>query len=154
MWHDLAPRRAVGLSAAATSGSRSRSAERECQAWFLEECAAPRPRVQSDGNGNTIAWWLRPTGIVPTFGPLSRADGIGTRRRGLSVRTGVLTGSHLDSVLDGGAYDGPLGVVSALAAVDLLRERGVPPDPADRGRRCSSRRRARASGWPASARGW
>ena len=29
---------------------------------------------------------------------------------------GVLTGSHLDSVLDGGAYDGPLGVVSALAA--------------------------------------
>jgi N-carbamoyl-L-amino-acid hydrolase len=39
----------------------------------------------------------------------------------------VLTGSHLDSVLDGGAYDGPLGVVSALAAVDLLRERGFVP---------------------------
>ena len=40
---------------------------------------------------------------------------------------GVLTGSHLDSVLDGGAYDGPLGVVSALAAVDRLRERGFTP---------------------------
>ncbi len=40
----------------------------------------------------------------------------------------VLTGSHLDSVLDGGAYDGPLGVVSALAAVDLLRARGFEPD--------------------------
>ncbi len=39
----------------------------------------------------------------------------------------MLTGSHLDSVLDGGAYDGPLGVVSALAAVDLLHERGVVP---------------------------
>ena len=39
----------------------------------------------------------------------------------------MLTGSHLDSVLDGGAYDGPLGVVSALAAVDLLRERGLAP---------------------------
>ena len=39
----------------------------------------------------------------------------------------MLTGSHLDSVLDGGAYDGPLGVVSALAAVDALRERGVVP---------------------------
>ena len=39
----------------------------------------------------------------------------------------MLTGSHLDSVLDGGAYDGPLGVVSALAAVDLLRERGFVP---------------------------
>ena len=40
---------------------------------------------------------------------------------------GVLTGSHLDSVLDGGAYDGPLGVVSALAAIDVLRERGFAP---------------------------
>jgi N-carbamoyl-L-amino-acid hydrolase len=30
-------------------------------------------------------------------------------------------------VLDGGAYDGPLGVVSSLAAIDLLRERGVQP---------------------------
>ena len=28
---------------------------------------------------------------------------------------------------DGGAFDGPLGVVSALLAVDLLRERGVTP---------------------------
>jgi N-carbamoyl-L-amino-acid hydrolase len=39
----------------------------------------------------------------------------------------VLTGSHLDSVLDGGAYDGPLGVVSALAAVDRMREQGLQP---------------------------
>jgi N-carbamoyl-L-amino-acid hydrolase len=30
-------------------------------------------------------------------------------------------------VLDGGAYDGPLGVVSALAAVDTLRGRGFEP---------------------------
>jgi N-carbamoyl-L-amino-acid hydrolase len=39
----------------------------------------------------------------------------------------VVTGSHLDSVPDGGAYDGPLGVVTAFAAIDLLRERGVVP---------------------------
>jgi N-carbamoyl-L-amino-acid hydrolase len=39
----------------------------------------------------------------------------------------VLTGSHLDSVLDGGAYDGPLGVVSAFAALDELRSRGFVP---------------------------
>ena len=30
-------------------------------------------------------------------------------------------------MLDGGAYDGPLGVVSALAAVDQLRDRGFVP---------------------------
>ena len=36
-------------------------------------------------------------------------------------------GSHLDSVPDGGAFDGPLGVVSAFCAVDLLRSRGYEP---------------------------
>jgi N-carbamoyl-L-amino-acid hydrolase len=38
-----------------------------------------------------------------------------------------VTGSHLDSVPDGGAFDGPLGVVSAFAAIDIARERGVMP---------------------------
>lgn len=37
----------------------------------------------------------------------------------------VVTGSHLDSVPDGGAYDGPLGVVSSFAALDELRGRGA-----------------------------
>jgi hypothetical protein len=31
------------------------------------------------------------------------------------------------AVPDGGAFDGPLGVVAALAAIDLLRQRGVTP---------------------------
>jgi beta-ureidopropionase / N-carbamoyl-L-amino-acid hydrolase len=105
MWGDLAP---IGRS---TSGGYFRqpfgTAERECVAWFLEQCAARNLAVESDGNGNLVAWW-RPDG----------SDG----------RPGVVTGSHLDSVLDGGAYDGPLGVVSALAAVDVLRDRGFRPD--------------------------
>lgn len=37
----------------------------------------------------------------------------------------IVIGSHLDSVPDGGAFDGPLGVVSSFAALDLLRERGA-----------------------------
>jgi N-carbamoyl-L-amino-acid hydrolase len=48
-------------------------------------------------------------------------------RPGWAGRAGVVTGSHLDSVPDGGAYDGPLGVMSSLAAVDLLREKGFAP---------------------------
>ena len=36
-----------------------------------------------------------------------------------------LLGSHLDTVRDAGKYDGPLGVLTAIAAVQLLRERGV-----------------------------
>ena len=39
----------------------------------------------------------------------------------------MAVGSHLDSVPDGGAFDGPLGVVSALAAVDEMRAAGVRP---------------------------
>ncbi|MDN5895654.1 MAG: allantoate amidohydrolase, partial [Nocardioides sp.] len=114
MWQDLGP---VGRSAASGGYNRSPfgSAERECHAWFLEACAARGLDVDTDGNGNTVAWWGRPAPGAEVAGP----SGVGPG--------GILTGSHLDSVLDGGAYDGPLGVVSALAAVDLLRERGFVP---------------------------
>jgi N-carbamoyl-L-amino-acid hydrolase len=105
MWRDLAP---VGRSAASGGYFRQpfTAAERECQAWFAEEAAARSLELEYDGFGNSVAWWNPPAG---TAGP------------------SVLTGSHLDSVRDGGAYDGPLGVVSAFAAVDQLRDRGITP---------------------------
>ena len=37
----------------------------------------------------------------------------------------LLLGSHLDTVRDAGAFDGPLGVLAAVEAVALLRARGV-----------------------------
>jgi beta-ureidopropionase / N-carbamoyl-L-amino-acid hydrolase len=102
MWADLAP---VGRSAASGGYFRQpfTTPEREMYAWFTEQAEARGLRIERDEIGNVVAWWDSGTG------------------------PGVLTGSHLDSVLDGGAYDGPLGVVSALAAVDALRERGVVP---------------------------
>ena len=63
-------------------------------------------------------------------GSTSSRTGPATSGRGGATPTrspGVVTGSHLDSVPDGGAYDGPLGVVSAFAALDALRERGFRP---------------------------
>ena len=104
MWADLAP---VGRSAASGGYFRQPylSAETELRAWFVTQARARGLRVESDPVGNVVAWWA-PPGVT---GP------------------GVLTGSHLDSVLEGGAYDGPLGVVSALAAVDALRSRGFVP---------------------------
>jgi N-carbamoyl-L-amino-acid hydrolase len=104
MWRELSP---IGRSE--SSGGYFRqpytAAEAELRAWFAEQATARGLELEADGFGNVVAWW-RPSGAS---GPA------------------LLTGSHLDSVLDGGAYDGPLGVVSALAAVDLLRERGVVP---------------------------
>ncbi|WP_240755779.1 allantoate amidohydrolase [Nocardioides iriomotensis] len=102
MWRDLLP-----LGRSASSGGYFRqpwtAPEREARAWFVEQAEARGLAVERDGLGNLVAWW-------------------GTGRT-----DAVLTGSHLDSVLDGGAYDGPLGVVSALAAVDVLRGRGFEP---------------------------
>lgn len=76
--------------------------------WFVGEADRRGMDVEADRNGNLWAWWLPP---------------------GWSgdPRDAFVTGSHLDSVPDGGAFDGPLGVVSAFAAVDILRERGVVP---------------------------
>lgn len=38
----------------------------------------------------------------------------------------VLAGSHLDTVVHGGKYDGPVGVVGALEAIRTIRENRVP----------------------------
>jgi N-carbamoyl-L-amino-acid hydrolase len=76
--------------------------------WFTG-CAQSRGMdVDVDRNGNMWAWWMPPgwTG---------------------DPRGAFVTGSHLDSVPDGGAFDGPLGVVSAFSAIDIVRERGVVP---------------------------
>lgn len=37
----------------------------------------------------------------------------------------LLLGSHYDTVIDAGKYDGPLGIVSALAALETLREEKI-----------------------------
>lgn len=78
-------------------------ADAELREWFSLEAATRGLDVHTDRNGNLWAWWGTP-------GPGA-----------------VVTGSHLDSVPGGGAFDGPLGVVSALAAVDALRATGFRP---------------------------
>lgn len=81
-------------------------AETELRSWFIEQAGRRGLDVGTDENGIIWAWWDTATG---------------TRR------DAVVTGSHLDSVPGGGEYDGPLGVASALVAVDILKSRGVRP---------------------------
>src|SRR2546430_14414290 len=53
-------------------------------------------------------------------------DNVGNLRGrygGLGERT-LLLGSHLDSVRDAGKYDGPLGVITAIAVVQRLHDEG------------------------------
>jgi N-carbamoyl-L-amino-acid hydrolase len=80
------------------------SAERECFAWFVEQAKARDLELEYDGQGNAVAW----------FNP-----------GGGAIVDAIVTGSHLDSVADGGAFDGPLGVVTAFAALDRIVTRGV-----------------------------
>src|ERR1700691_1798911 len=104
LWDTLLP---VGRDAA-TGGYRRYSftkADMACREWFASAAAQRGMRASTDRNGNLWAWWDAPGATGPA----------------------VLTGSHLDSVPDGGAFDGPLGVVSAFAAIDQLRAQGFTP---------------------------
>jgi N-carbamoyl-L-amino-acid hydrolase len=109
MWSALLP---VGRSAA-TGGYRRYAWTRSdagLREWFGGEAAARGLDLTGDRAGNLWAWWGDPDAAVA------------------AGRPGVAVGSHLDSVPDGGAFDGPLGVVSAFAAVDALRAAGTEPD--------------------------
>jgi N-carbamoyl-L-amino-acid hydrolase len=101
-WADLA-----GIGRDQRRGGYSRhvfdDADMQLRAWFSEQATRRGLAVEQDRNANLWAWWGEP-------GP------------GAAV-----TGSHLDSVPGGGAFDGPLGVLAALLAVDELRTRGLTP---------------------------
>ena len=68
---------------------------------------------------DTVARWMRDAGMdvrVDAVGDLrGRVEGTGTDAPAL------LLGSHLDSVRDAGRYDGPLGILVAIEAVERLQ---------------------------------
>ncbi|GGM21904.1 Zn-dependent hydrolase [Micromonospora sonchi] len=103
LWDEIAP---IGRDE--HSGGYLRYAltepELRLREWFRKQADARDMPVAEDGNGNLFAWWGDP-----------------------EAGNAVLTGSHFDSVPHGGAYDGPLGIVSAWLAVDELRAAGVSP---------------------------
>ena len=106
LWAELEP---IGRFAV-TGGYRRYAydtAELECREWFVSTATARGLDVEVDRNGNLWAWWI-PSGV--------NADA-----------PALVIGSHLDSVPDGGAFDGPLGVVSSFAALDAARSGGLSP---------------------------
>jgi allantoate deiminase len=67
------------------------------------------------------AAWMRDAGLTPQVDALGNLVG----RRGAPGPT-VMLGSHLDTVRDGGGYDGPLGVLVAIEAAGALRGEQLP----------------------------
>jgi N-carbamoyl-L-amino-acid hydrolase len=96
-------------------------AEAECRAWFTGQAAKRNLRLHADRNANLWAYWPQ-----PPDGAGGRDDGWDPRQD-IEPGSAIATGSHFDSVPGGGAFDGPLGIVSAFAAIDQLRESGFLP---------------------------
>lgn len=67
--------------------------------------------------------WMRDAGLQAS------EDALGTVRGRVGEGKRLLIGSHLDSVIDAGNYDGPLGVIAGILAVDHFK--GRPPVPID-----------------------
>lgn len=107
MWAELVP-----VGRVSSGGYRRFAWTREdavLREWFAGECARRGLDLTQDRAGNQWGWWGDPDAAVAAGQP------------------GVAIGSHLDSVPDGGAFDGPLGVISAFAVVDALQAAGVCP---------------------------
>jgi N-carbamoyl-L-amino-acid hydrolase len=103
--------RALARFGALPAGGVSRPAwspaHEEARAWLIAEL-----------RGAGLAAWIDPAGNV--FGALG-AQGFET------ARPVILTGSHIDTVPEGGILDGALGVLAGLECLQAVREAGIHP---------------------------
>jgi hydantoinase/carbamoylase family amidase len=72
-----------------------------------------------------VAGWMRDAGLEVASDATGNLMGTWPGRE--PDLPAIALGSHLDSVPNGGAFDGALGVLGALEAVQSLRERGERP---------------------------
>ena len=82
-------------------------ANRAARDRLVERFADAGLDVTVDAVGNILGTWI-PDSADPDAAP-------------------VVSGSHLDSVPEGGIFDGPLGVYAALEAVRAMQDAGVEP---------------------------
>jgi len=71
---------------------------------------------------------LRDAGLDVTVDAVGNVLGTWTPPSADPEAAPVVSGSHLDSVPEGGIFDGPLGVYAALEGVRAMRDAGVEPD--------------------------
>jgi N-carbamoyl-L-amino-acid hydrolase len=93
---------AIGLDHGSGATTRLAWTEQAAAAaeWFDQTARRLGLEPEVDRNGNRWAW------------------------SGTPATGAIITGSHLDSVREGGRFDGALGVVAGLIAVHMLAQRG------------------------------
>ncbi|MEM9883796.1 MAG: M20 family metallo-hydrolase [Planctomycetota bacterium] len=81
--------------------------DRDARAYLINLCEDAGLAVRIDPIGNTFARWT-PPGVDPA------APAVGT-------------GSHIDAIPNAGMYDGTVGVLGGLEAIQQLQAAGFPP---------------------------
>ncbi len=97
----------------------------EILSHFSEEddCLTRRFATPAMGEVNAIvATWMRAAGMTVQIDHIGNI--IGRYEAAIPNAKTLLLGSHLDTVRVAGKYDGPLGVMVALACVERLHQRG------------------------------
>jgi N-carbamoyl-L-amino-acid hydrolase len=72
-----------------------------------------------------FATWARDAGFAVEQ---DRAGNVFARRAGRRDAAPILSGSHLDTVPTGGAYDGAYGAIAALCALEMIAADGIATD--------------------------
>lgn len=90
----------------------------ESHGMLTRRCLTPEHRRAND----TVGAWMEAAGMAV------REDAVGNiigRYEGVDPDApALMVGSHLDTVIDGGKYDGTLGVLSGIACVAAFQEEG------------------------------
>jgi OHCU decarboxylase len=73
-----------------------------------------------------VGEWMRRAGLVVRMDAAGTMHGLlAAGRDGPRAKKRLLVGSHIDTVVDAGRFDGNLGVVAGVLAVEELRARGI-----------------------------
>ena len=105
LWARLEPLLPIGRGPRGTTRLAWSAEDAAAGEWFREQAAGVGLRVERDPAGNL---WATPAAPPPWWA----------------------MGSHLDSVREGGSFDGALGVAAAFEVAARLRERASPATPA------------------------
>ncbi|MDL2273152.1 Zn-dependent hydrolase [Oscillospiraceae bacterium OttesenSCG-928-G22] len=68
------------------------------------------------------AEWMQEAGLTTR---VDAADNLIGRKEGSEGGPAIVAGSHLDTTANGGAYDGIIGVVGAIEAVQCMKDAGI-----------------------------
>ena len=104
LWSDLMELGEIGADAGGGVTRSGLSAEEEkARQWFIAACKKAGLEVHVDAMRNVV-------GRIPAKNPDAKI---------------IATGSHLDTVLNGGRFDGALGVMAGLECARVIKENNI-----------------------------